>query len=206
MKRIGGSAAPATWPCTASAALHALHKVLLDALALADGDDGLLPVRTVPDTPSKSAGLARNVDHVHREHVHLERVGDRVGDVALRRALRHREGVPTAVGLAHRTFGDHRTDEDRVSFDAHSARSTVATVARAASASSAGRRTRTVSARRTSARRSVPGVRMSISLRFAVARPTRSSVCAVTSTARPVWPTRASHSTTSRARALSPSN
>src|SRR5256886_9447062 len=183
--------------------LDPFHEVLLDALTLTERDDGLLPIGPMADAPTEPPRLAGHVNDVHGDDVDLERIRDRVGDVTLRRALRDGECVASRVRLAHRALGDDRSDEDRVAFDAHSA---LPTVARAASPSRAGLRTRTVSARSTSSSRSVPGVRRSNSLRFAVARPTRSSVSAVTSTARPVSPTRASQSTTSRARSCSPSN
>src|SRR5256714_10661474 len=191
-------------PCIALAALlNALHEVLLDSLALADRDDGLLPIGSMPDAPSEPPRLAGHVNDVHGDDVDLERIRDGVGDVTVRRALGDGERVAAGVGLAHRPLGDDWADQDRVPLDAHSA---LPTVARAASPSSAGRSTRTVSAPRMSSRRSVPGVRRPNSLRFAVARPTRSSVSAVTSTARPVSPTRASQSITSRARGRSPSS
>src|SRR2546430_2645341 len=183
--------------------LDPFHEVLLDALALADRDDGLLPIGPVPDAPTEPSCLAGHVNDVHGDDVDLERIRDRVGDVTLRRALRDRERVPSRVRLAHRALGDDRSDEDRVAFDAHSA---LPTVARAASPSRAGRRTRTVSARSTSSSRSVPGVRRSNSLRFALARPTLSPGSAVPRRARPVSPTFPSHSMTSRARGRSPSN
>src|SRR2546423_2660504 len=175
--------------------LDPFHQVLLDALALTERDDCLLPIGPMPDAPTEPARFAGHVDHVHGDDVDLERIRDRVGDVTLRRALRDGERVPSRVRLAHRALGDDRSDEDRVAFDAHSA---LPTVARAARLSRAGRRTRMVCALSTSVSRSVPGVRRSNSLRFAVARPTGSLGSAVTRRARPVSPTRARQSLTTR--------
>src|SRR4029077_17145036 len=127
MRRIGGSAAPARSPCIASAALlDPLHEVLLDALALAERDDGLLPIGPVPDAPSEATRLAGDVNDVHGDDIDLERIGDRVRDVTLRRALRDGERVPAGVRLAHRPLGDDGADQDRVPLDAHFALPTVA--------------------------------------------------------------------------------
>src|SRR5207245_5124261 len=52
--------------------LDPFHEVLLDALALADRDNGLLPIGTMPDAPPEPPRLARHVNDVHGDHVDLE--------------------------------------------------------------------------------------------------------------------------------------
>src|SRR5207248_1756998 len=132
-----GSAASARSPCIASAALDALHEVLLDLLALGDGDDRLLPVGGAADATAEAPLLAAHRDRVDRDDVDLERVRHRGRDLVLRRLGRDREGVAALVRLTHRALCDDRTQEHERAFHAVTG-SACGTRPRAASASSAG--------------------------------------------------------------------
>src|SRR5436190_22940486 len=113
-----GSAGWASSPCTSSAALHALHEVLLDLLALGDRDDRLLPVGLVADPAAEATRLALHRHGVHRDDVHLERLRNGGGDLVLGRVGRDRERVAALVGLAHRALGDDRTEDYERAFHA----------------------------------------------------------------------------------------
>src|SRR5919204_4525726 len=116
MTRTGGSAAPARSPCIASAALHALHEVLLDLLTRRDRHDRLLPVGLAPDATAEPPRLAVHLDRVHGDDIDLERLGDRIRDVLLRRLGIDRERVAAGVRLGHRALGDDRTQEHERAF------------------------------------------------------------------------------------------
>src|SRR5579859_3094465 len=154
-----------------SRSLDALHEVALDALALGQRHNGLLPIGLLADLPSDPPRLAMHGRGVHRDDVDLERCRHRLRDLLLRRGLRDGEGVATGVRAGHGLLGDDRPDQDEIASHAVAPLRTAATSARAASSASAGRATSTVSAPSTSLSRSVPTERSSTSDRFATARP-----------------------------------
>src|SRR5205814_5003931 len=170
--------------------LDPFHEVALDPLALGQGHDGLLPVGLLPDPLADPPRLPVHGRGVHGDDVDLERLGDRLRDLVLRRGLRDGEGVAATIRTGHRFLGDDRAHQDEIASHADTPLWTAPTSARAARSSSAGRATSTVSAPSTSTSRSDPTDRSSTPARFATARPWPSLSSAPTIRVVPVPPKR----------------
>src|SRR5437764_577184 len=126
--------------------LDPFHEVALDPLALGQGHDGLLPIGLLPDPLADPPRLAVHGRGVHGDDVDLERLGDRLRDLVLRRGLRDGERVAATVRAGHRFLGDDRAHQNEIASHADTPLWTAPTSARAARSSSAGRATSTVSA------------------------------------------------------------
>src|SRR5581483_3451799 len=131
-----------------------------DLLALGDLDDRLLPaLPRAPDLPAPLR-LRLHLGDVHRRHLDLEELLDRLADLRLVRVRVDAERVLARLDQAVALLGDDRRDQDLAGRKAHSASSFFAPPlpARASSASSAPCETSSERAQTTAATSSSPGV------------------------------------------------
>src|SRR6185437_8432473 len=80
----------------------------VDGLAFGQGDDGLLHVRALTHPAAEALGLALHVDRVDLDHVHLEQVLDRLGDLRLGGVRGDAEHDLVVLRQHRRLLGDHR--------------------------------------------------------------------------------------------------
>src|SRR5207244_5383843 len=84
----------------------------LDAVALAELDDRLLPTGLAPAAHAAALRLRLHLDDVHAENLHVEELFDRVADLRLVRALVHAERVLVLLDQAVALLGHDRGDQD----------------------------------------------------------------------------------------------
>src|SRR5262249_32076133 len=83
----------------------------VDGLAFGQGDDGLLHVGAAANLATEALGLALHVEGVDLDHVDLEEVLDRLGDLGLGGVLGDAEDHLVLLGQHRRLLGDHRSED-----------------------------------------------------------------------------------------------